>query len=124
VLTALYFFDEFDTAAFATLAPDIKRSFDLTDEKFIGLVIVNVSLIVLLAARWDTSLIASAGEARRALRDPCRLIEPGYRPGYLGLGSISDNYGIRWAFVALAPFWIVGGAAGKFVEADVQAAFG
>ena len=27
-----------------------------------------------------------------------------------GLGSISDNYGIRWAFVALAPFWIVGGA--------------
>ena len=49
VLTALYFFDEFDTAAFATLAPDIKRSFDLTDEKFIGLVIINVSLVVLLA---------------------------------------------------------------------------
>ena len=49
VLTALYFFDEFDTAAFATLAPDIKRSFDLTDEKFIGLIIINVSLIVLLA---------------------------------------------------------------------------
>src|SRR4029079_17367675 len=49
VLTALYFFDEFDTAAFLTLAPDIKRSFDLTDEKFIGLIIINVSLIVLLA---------------------------------------------------------------------------
>jgi branched-chain amino acid transport system ATP-binding protein len=49
VLTALYFFDEFDTAAFATLAPDIKRSFALTDEKFIGLIIVNVSLVVLLA---------------------------------------------------------------------------
>ena len=49
VLTALYFFDEFDTAAFATLAPDIKRSFDLTDEKFIGLVIVNVAFVVLLA---------------------------------------------------------------------------
>jgi branched-chain amino acid transport system ATP-binding protein len=49
VLTALYFFDEFDTSAFATLAPDIKRSFGLTDEKFIGLVIINVSLIVLLA---------------------------------------------------------------------------
>jgi MFS family permease len=49
VLTALYFFDEFDTAAFATLAPDIKRSFHLTDERFIGLIIINVSLIVLLA---------------------------------------------------------------------------
>jgi MFS family permease len=49
VLTALYFFDEFDTSAFGTLAPDIKRSFGLTDEKFIGLIIINVSLIVLLA---------------------------------------------------------------------------
>jgi branched-chain amino acid transport system ATP-binding protein len=49
VLTALYFFDEFDTAAFLTLAPDIKRSFGLTDERFIGLVIANVSLVVLLA---------------------------------------------------------------------------
>jgi branched-chain amino acid transport system ATP-binding protein len=49
VLTALYFFDEFDTAAFGTLAPDIQRSFNLSDEKFLGLIIVNVSLIVLLA---------------------------------------------------------------------------
>jgi len=49
VLTALYFFDEFDTSAFATLSPDIKESFGLSDEKFIGLVIINVSLIVLLA---------------------------------------------------------------------------
>jgi branched-chain amino acid transport system ATP-binding protein len=49
VLSALYFFDEFDTAAFATLAPDIKRSFGLTDERFLSLVIINISLIVLLA---------------------------------------------------------------------------
>ena len=49
VLTALYFFDEFDSAAFATLAPDIQRSFDLTDERFLGLIIVNLSLVVLLA---------------------------------------------------------------------------
>jgi len=45
----------------------------------------------------------------------------------LGLGTISDNYGIRWAFVALAPFWVLAGltaaSAGKFVEHDVQAAF-
>jgi predicted MFS family arabinose efflux permease len=49
VLTALYFFDEFDTAAFATLAPDIKRSFHLTDERFVGLVVLNLSMVILLA---------------------------------------------------------------------------
>jgi MFS family permease len=49
VLTALYFFDEFDTAAFSTLAPDIQRSFDLTDQEFLGLIILNVSVLVLLA---------------------------------------------------------------------------
>lgn len=49
VLTALYFFDEFDTAAFGTLAPDIKRSFHLSDQRFVGLIILNVSLVVLLA---------------------------------------------------------------------------
>jgi branched-chain amino acid transport system ATP-binding protein len=49
VLTALYFFDEFDTAAFGTLAPDIKHSFGLSDQDFIGLVILNVSVLVLLA---------------------------------------------------------------------------
>ncbi|HEV7761139.1 MAG TPA: MFS transporter [Acidimicrobiales bacterium] len=49
VLTALYFFDEFDSAAFATLAPDIQRSFGLSDERFLGLIIVNLSLVVLLA---------------------------------------------------------------------------
>lgn len=49
VLTALYFFDEFDTAAFGTLAPDIQRSFHLSDEKFLGLIIINVSVLVLLA---------------------------------------------------------------------------
>ena len=49
MLTALYFFDEFDTSAFATLAPDIQRSFGLSDNEFVGLIIVNVSLVVLLA---------------------------------------------------------------------------
>lgn len=49
VLTALYFFDEFDSAAFATLAPDIQRSFGLSDERFLGLIIANLSLVVLLA---------------------------------------------------------------------------
>src|SRR5581483_21659 len=49
VLTALYFFDEFDTAAFGTLAPDIQRSFHLTDDKFLGLIIINVSVLVFLA---------------------------------------------------------------------------
>ncbi|HMC51937.1 MAG TPA: MFS transporter, partial [Acidimicrobiales bacterium] len=49
VLCLLYFFDEFDTAAFGVLAPDIERSFHLTDQKFVGLIVLNVGLLVLLA---------------------------------------------------------------------------
>jgi len=49
VLCLLYFFDEFDTAAFGVLAPDIEKSFHLTDQKFVGLVVLNVGLLVLLA---------------------------------------------------------------------------
>jgi branched-chain amino acid transport system ATP-binding protein len=49
VLSLLYFFDEFDTAAFGVLAPDIQRSFHLSDNGFGGLVILNVSLLLLLA---------------------------------------------------------------------------
>ncbi|MBA2609767.1 MAG: MFS transporter, partial [Actinobacteria bacterium] len=49
VLSALYFFDEFDTAAFGVLAPDIERSFHLTDEKFASLIILNASLVLMLA---------------------------------------------------------------------------
>jgi branched-chain amino acid transport system ATP-binding protein len=49
VLSLLYFFDEFDTAAFGVLAPDIQRSFHLSDQDFGGLVILNVSLLLLLA---------------------------------------------------------------------------
>ena len=48
VLTLLYFFDEFDTAAMGVLAPDIKRSFDLSDSSYVGLVAVNVVLVALL----------------------------------------------------------------------------
>ena len=49
LLTSIYFFDEFDTAAFNTLAPDIKNSFHLTDNTFLLVNIINLSLIVLLA---------------------------------------------------------------------------
>jgi branched-chain amino acid transport system ATP-binding protein len=49
VLCLLYFFDEFDTAAFGVLAPDIEKSFHLTDQKFVGLIVLNVGLLVLLA---------------------------------------------------------------------------
>jgi hypothetical protein len=44
----------------------------------------------------------------------------------LGLGSISDDHGIRWALAVLAPFWIAGGllarTAGTFVAEDTQRA--
>jgi len=49
VLSALFFFDEFDTAAFATLAPEIQKSFSLSDNEFIQLIIINVSVTALLA---------------------------------------------------------------------------
>lgn len=49
ILSALYFFDEFDTSAFGTLAPDIQRTFHLSDRNFIGLIILNVSITVMLA---------------------------------------------------------------------------
>jgi branched-chain amino acid transport system ATP-binding protein len=49
VLALLYFFDEFDTAAFGVLAPNIEKSFHLTDQKFVGLVTINVSLVILFA---------------------------------------------------------------------------
>src|SRR3954453_9169920 len=49
VLTLLYFFDEFDTAAFGVLAPDIEKTFHLTDQKFVSIVILNTSMVLLLA---------------------------------------------------------------------------
>ena len=47
VLTAIYFMDEFDTAAFGVLAPDIQHSFHLSDSTFGLLVIGNVSPLLL-----------------------------------------------------------------------------
>jgi branched-chain amino acid transport system ATP-binding protein len=49
VLFLIYFFDEFDTAAFGVLAPEIERAFHLTDAKFATLVILNVSIVLLAA---------------------------------------------------------------------------
>jgi ABC-type branched-subunit amino acid transport system ATPase component/predicted MFS family arabinose efflux permease len=49
ILSAIYFFDEFDTAAFGTLAPDIQRDFGLDDSQFLGLVVLNVTVTALLA---------------------------------------------------------------------------
>jgi len=49
VLFFCYFFDEFDTAAFATLAPEIQKAFHLTDNAFGFVVIINISVVLLLA---------------------------------------------------------------------------
>ncbi len=49
VLSALYFFDEFDTSAFGTLAPEIRHAFHLSVDDFTKLIIINVSVTVLLA---------------------------------------------------------------------------
>jgi branched-chain amino acid transport system ATP-binding protein len=49
VLFTLFFFDEFDTAAFNVLAPNIKRAFHLTDTAFGVVVVLNLSIVLLLA---------------------------------------------------------------------------
>ena len=49
VLFTLFFFDEFDTAAFAVLAPNIQKYFDLTDRAFGLIVIGNLSVVLALA---------------------------------------------------------------------------
>ena len=48
VLSLIYFFDEFDTAAFGVLAPNIERSFHLSDVAFGRIVIGNISLLLVL----------------------------------------------------------------------------
>ena len=49
VLFFLYFFDEFDTAGFGVLAPQIKRAFHLSDRDFVSIVVLNLALVLLLA---------------------------------------------------------------------------
>src|SRR3954454_6281328 len=48
VLTAIYFFDEFDTAAFGVLAPNIERSFHISDQVFSLFVVGNLTILLLL----------------------------------------------------------------------------
>jgi branched-chain amino acid transport system ATP-binding protein len=49
VLFLLFFFDEFDTAAFNVLAPNVKHSFHLTDNAFGLIVVLNLTVVLLLA---------------------------------------------------------------------------
>src|SRR4051812_31918051 len=49
ILAAIYFFDEFDTAAFGVLAPKIKDAFDLTDKALFGIVAANLTIVLALA---------------------------------------------------------------------------
>ncbi|MHB8671517.1 MAG: MFS transporter, partial [Acidimicrobiales bacterium] len=49
VLSLLFFFDEWDTAAFNVLAPNIKRAFGLSTHDFGLIVLVNISMVLLAA---------------------------------------------------------------------------
>jgi ABC-type branched-subunit amino acid transport system ATPase component/predicted MFS family arabinose efflux permease len=49
LLSLLFFFDEWDTAAFNVLAPNIQEAFGLSDRAFGTLVIANLSVILLAA---------------------------------------------------------------------------
>ncbi|HZT64710.1 MAG TPA: ATP-binding protein [Acidimicrobiales bacterium] len=46
VLFFIYFFDEFDTAAFGVLAPEIKNAFHLTDRAFVNLIALNLVIVL------------------------------------------------------------------------------
>ena len=59
VLFFLYFFDEFDTAAFGVLAPEIQKTFHLSDAGFVAIVILNLSVVLLLAVPSATSATGS-----------------------------------------------------------------
>src|SRR3954454_6212677 len=49
ILLLIFFFDEFDTAAFQTLAPNIRHAFNLTLVEFGTIVLLNVSIVLGLA---------------------------------------------------------------------------
>ncbi|MEY2464216.1 MAG: hypothetical protein QOH64_2354 [Acidimicrobiaceae bacterium] len=49
VLFLLFFFDEFDTAAFNVLAPNIRAAFGLTRAAFGFIVVLNLTIVLLLA---------------------------------------------------------------------------
>jgi MFS family permease len=49
VLFLLFFFDEFDTAAFNVLAPNIREAFDLSRAAFGFIVVLNLTIVLLLA---------------------------------------------------------------------------
>src|SRR4051794_41490609 len=49
VMFGLFFFDEWDTAAFNVLAPNIQHAFHLSDRGFGFLVITNLSIVLLAA---------------------------------------------------------------------------
>src|ERR1043165_2108508 len=49
VMTLLFAFDQFDTAALGVLAPTIERVFHLSDSRFGFIVILNLTFVLLLA---------------------------------------------------------------------------
>jgi branched-chain amino acid transport system ATP-binding protein len=49
ILFLIFFFDEFDTAAFNVLAPNIQHAFHLTDKAFGFVVVVNLTIVLLAA---------------------------------------------------------------------------
>ena len=49
ILFSLFFFDQFDTAAFNVLAPDIEKAFHLSDRAFGLIVISNLTIVLLFA---------------------------------------------------------------------------
>ena len=70
VLSLLFFFDEWDSAAFAVLAPNIQHAFHLTDRAFGTLVMaIASSMLVERTARGDRMFLCSVERACAQIDD-------------------------------------------------------
>ncbi|MCW2708881.1 MAG: ABC-type branched-chain amino acid transport system, ATPase component [Frankiales bacterium] len=71
LLGLLYFFDEFDTAAFGVLAPNIKKSFGMSDSTYTTVVLLNLSIVLVLGVA--AGYLGDRGP-RRTLAIVCGII--------------------------------------------------
>jgi len=63
LLTALFFFDEFDTQAFATFGKEIEADFGISDSTLVSLTVANIGITLLLA-----TAIGYLGDRRNRMR--------------------------------------------------------
>ena len=100
LLFLVFFFDEFDTQAFNTLGPNIKRAFHLTDKAFGIIVITNVSIVLLGAVplgfygdRLPRTKIVVAGALVAGVFSAATGFTPGHLLVFLILVRMMNGFG-------------------------------